>query len=232
MTEAHGRFLHELPGHLAERLVHMEERGFLGRSHALHPFRVALILNGIVSVTQRHAEGRDVLMSFRGPGGLVGENRGLTDQDDQEGTPEFPDAFAVTRAQVIYLNPGMFRRFMQDHPPAWQALAKELADRLEEAEHRLCAAACENADQRLARLLLTVPTARQENDGTVTVCDLSKEDMAAWVGVRRETIERRFKAWRESGTIRTGYREVTLIDLPRLARIAKLLPGTGRSTAA
>lgn len=107
-----------------------------------------------------------------------------------------------------------------------------MADRLEEAEHRLSTAACEHAPQILARLLLTVPTAHQEDNGTVTVRDLSKEAMAGWVGVRRETIERTLKRWRENGTIRTGYREVNLIDLPKLARIAKLLPGTGRSTAA
>ena len=77
-----------------------------------------------------------------------------------------------------------------------------------------------------------MPTAHQEDNGTVTVCYLSKEAMAGWVGVRRETIERTLKRWREDGTIRTGYKSVNLIDLPRLSRIAKLLPGTGRSTAA
>lgn len=232
VTDAHGRFLHELPDHLADRLRYLRRSRWLRVGQWLLADKVAVVLDGIVAVTQRHPEGHDVLMSFRGPGGLVGENLALTDQGDQPQAAAVPYAWAVTGVEVVYLDPAEFRRFLRDNPPAGIALAQELAGRLQEAEHRLSAAACENSDQRLARLLLTMPTARLEDDGAVTVTGLSKAEMASWVGVRRETIERRLKDWRKSGTIRTGYREVTLVDIARLSRIAKLFPVVEQGTAA
>lgn len=198
--------------------------------HWLVPSNVAVVLEGVVAVTRRHTEGREVLMSFRGRGGLIGEDQALDGQAGQPDTTKPAYAWAVTPVRVVYIDPLQFRRFMLEYPPAWRAMTEELADRLEEAEERVVEAACESAVERLARLLVTMPTARQDDDGHVTVCGLSVADMAAWVGVARETIERRLQIWRAQGVIRTDgkWRKVTLTDLPKLAHLGKVFSVTNR----
>jgi CRP/FNR family transcriptional regulator, cyclic AMP receptor protein len=57
-----------------------------------------------------------------------------------------------------------------------------------------------------------------------TWLQLSQGELASWIGVSRETVERILGDWRGRGIIETGYRRVVVLRLDDLMRIAGARP--------
>jgi CRP-like cAMP-binding protein len=97
------------------------------------------------------------------------------------------------------------------------------------ADERICLMAGATAGRRLAVFLLQLlsheMSRRGRNDQTHQVpLELSQSDLAEWVGVSRETVERVLSGWVGRGIVRTGRRSLLVLNIAHLQRIAGLRP--------
>jgi hypothetical protein len=118
-----------------------------------------------------------------------------------------------------------FRQILHDHPQGWEVLARHLHDRAAAAEERICLMANEPASQRLAVFLLQLlaydDSARPPGDQVREVpLPLSKAQLAEWIGVSRETVERVLRGWVRDGMVKTGRSSLLIKDVLHLQKIA------------
>ncbi len=193
--------------------------------------RAALITEGLVKLTAVSAGDHETLLWVRGGGDLLGERaalRGGRDAayDGWDGWDVRSQATALTPVTARVFPAVQLRRFLDSHPDALAAVARELCERLEEAESRIASAGRDNAARRLARLLCDLerygdPHLHESGEmaGTMLPVKLSQAELASWIGACRETVERNLRGWRQRGIVSTAYRTIVVYDLETLARI-------------
>lgn len=226
----------------------------LGRRRAFRPGEVllhqaagasqsALIISGLAKATAVSAGGHETFLAIRGPGDLIGEDAAFRGAQRQQADGIQVIATALTQATVRLLPADQLWRYLHDNPAAAFAIARSLSDRLAEAEARLCSAARDNADRRLARLLCDLERYGEPVDapggGIRLPVQLSHSDLAAWIGSCRETVDRVLHRWRDRGLISTSYRTIVIHDRQALGRVAGIrvsprrpLPGSPAPGAA
>jgi CRP/FNR family transcriptional regulator, cyclic AMP receptor protein len=202
---------------------------------------VWVLMEGSVKLTVSAPGSRETLLEIRTPGDLLGEREVLygtgsvvptwtggvpQPRSPVPGSQGRPSATATalqpTRALVV---PGIqFARFMATEPHAMATIARDLESRLSETQLRLGGIASENANRRLARALLQLSMRTALPGVERTWLQLSQGELASWIGVSRETVERILGDWRGRGIIETGYRRVVVLRLDDLMRIAGARP--------
>jgi CRP/FNR family transcriptional regulator, nitrogen oxide reductase regulator len=163
-----------------------------------------LIHSGKVKVFKSTSNGKEVTLSFFGPGEIFGEVAVLENQ------PYPASAQAVTATRLIGIRKADFKEYLLKHPALALKIIMVLSGRLREAQSRLRDMAGERVEQRLARLLLrlaaklgsTLPFTRQE-----------LSDMA---GTTTETTIRVLSQWKEQGVIRSVRGKIMITDETRL----------------
>jgi CRP/FNR family transcriptional regulator, cyclic AMP receptor protein len=208
-----------------------------------HPPLSALILNGLVKVSAvsgpPSAPDR-VLLSIRGPGSLVGEEAAIVRQPTRETSDgRVTNVVAVNDVTAAVFPAGTLRSYLRDHPAALLAVTEDICQRLSEAEDRIASASRDNADRRLARLLCELEPYGSDvldgpEPGTLLPIRLSQAELASWIGVCRETVDRVLRSWRDRGIVATRYCSIVVHDFRSLARIAGTWPATtvpGRVTS-
>ena len=128
----------------------------------------------------------------------------------------------------MVLSGPVFTQFLSAEPDAWPALARDLDVRLSRAEARLRMDSSEAANCRLARALLSLSTSTAlQSVGRVSLrLSQAERELASWIGVSTETVERVLRDWRNRQIVETRYRSITLVRLDALMRIAGVRRGT------
>jgi CRP/FNR family transcriptional regulator, cyclic AMP receptor protein len=186
--------------------------------------QAALIASGLVKVAAV-SPGRETFLAIRGPQELLGEDTAFRAQQGHLADSRLVVATALTSVSAHVFPADQMRRFLFDNPAAAFVVARSLADRLADSESRLCSAASDSADRRLARLLCDLERygepAGDGTDGTTKLpVRLSHAELAAWIGSCRETVDRALRRWRDRGLITTAYRTIVINDRQALSRIA------------
>jgi len=210
--------------------------------------QVRVLLDGSVKVTALSPGAKETLLEIRTRGDLLGEREVLNGL----GGPLFKEnshkpaetisiqagdsaerqaarnatATALLHTQALVVSGDRFTRFMATEPGAMVAIVRDLEARLSEAERRLGGITSESANRRLARALLSLSMSTALPGVERTWLQLSQGELASWIGVSRETVERILRDWRRRGIIETGYRRIIVLKLSDLTRIA----GTQRTS--
>jgi CRP/FNR family cyclic AMP-dependent transcriptional regulator len=206
---------------------------------------VRVILEGSVKLTARPAS-RETLLEIRASGDLLGEREVLQGLNFPEWPPPrragpgrpvaalrgglsagpaatySATATTLITTKTLVIDGHDFARFLAGEIDAWAAVAQDLHARLTKAEQRLSGFASETANRRLARALLqlSMTTGVPGVAKTATALRLSQAELASWIGVSTETVERIVRGWRKRGIVDTGYRYITVLDLDAVMRIA------------
>jgi CRP/FNR family transcriptional regulator, cyclic AMP receptor protein len=220
----------------------------LGRIGSYHPGQVIysqadasthvrVLLDGSVKMTTLSPSARETLLEIRTRGDLLGEREVLNSFSGLYHNPvqavstspgdstrsqaiRAATATALWHTQALVVSGERFAQFMATEPDAMAAIIRDLEARLSEAELRLGGITSESANRRLARALLSLSMGTALPGVERTWLQLSQGELASWVGVSRETVERILRDWRRRGIIETGYRRITVLQLNNLMRIA------------
>jgi CRP-like cAMP-binding protein len=179
-----------------------------------HSTHVELLYQGFVKITNV-VDGTEVLMGIRVPGDFVGELAGLT------GKPRIATATACGRVTSSVVSQRDFHHFLHQHPDAAMTMAAVMGERLRWANERRTDFAAFPADARLARLLAEIATTCgwQADDELNIELPLSQPELATMIGVSEATVQKVLRDLRTGGMIRTGYRHITVLDLPALRKV-------------
>ena len=175
-----------------------------------------LLLEGCVKVYSND-NGREPLLAIRVRGDLVGEMAILS------GGPRTAMVIAGTPLVVRAIGAGELRGFLGREAPVAYALACMLAERLAWANQRRVDFAAVDVATRVCRVLVALAEGYgQDNaDGRDLGVSLTQPEIASLAGVSLNTVEKTLGRLVGAGLVRSGYRGVTVLDLPRLRQRAE-----------
>jgi CRP-like cAMP-binding protein len=178
------------------------------------PDRVLLLRSGVVKVRLVTVSGREVVLAFRGPGELIGE------QSAVDGSPRSATIVAVEPVEALAFTQAAFRRFLLDHPEAALALLAIMSRRLREADARRAEFSSLSALGRVASRLLEFSDrfGLELQDGRIRISlPITQEELAGATGSSIESVGRALQTMRTLGYVETGRREILLLDRDALA---------------
>ncbi|WP_254715393.1 Crp/Fnr family transcriptional regulator [Actinomadura sp. NAK00032] len=182
---------------------------------------VIVIERGWAKVTSSTADGHDVVLAVRGPGDLIAESAVLG------GRPRAATVTALSPIRALVVPAARFTGFLDEHPDVWMLVTGTFVQRMDDSDRRLTAHVASRGPQRLAALLthlaeLSAHHAPPAPDGSIEIGPpLSQEELGSWMDASRETVARALNGLRRQGLIRTGWRRITVVDLPGLREFAK-----------
>ena len=177
-----------------------------------------VIETGWVKITRRLSGEERTALALRGPRDLVGECA-------FDGQRRTASVTALTEVSGLCVMAAQLSAFLESYPAAARALRRIDRDRRMEIERAQMGVQNENGDRRLARLLLELADnmghVAEGRPGTLIDVPLSKDELGQLISVKRSTVDRALRSWRDRGFVTTGYCEVTLLNPAELRRIAR-----------
>lgn len=151
------------------------------------------VVSGYVRISAASPEGRaELVMNLIGPNEVFGEIALL-----DEG-PRTADAIAATRCYLLLLERRDLLPVLNDFPVLAVRLLAILSRRLRQTSQQLSDRAFVCAEQRLAKVLLTL-AGGSEQDGTRVLT--TQRELGHMVGLSREGTNRHLAAWQRAGYI-------------------------------
>jgi CRP/FNR family transcriptional regulator, anaerobic regulatory protein len=152
---------------------------------------VAVIRSGLVKLMLYSPSGRERIVRLAMPGDTIGLESIL-------GGRLHHNAVALTTAQLCCIPRDIVDRRANDHPEFARRLMAEWNASVEDAERFLTDLSTGTAHERVARLLLYL----QERVGIGPCPEITREDMAALLGITMETTSRVIAEFKRDGHLR------------------------------
>ena len=180
--------------------------------------KVVIIHTGHVKLVATSEDGHTVLLAFRGPGDVVGDFSAI------DGKPRSATGIALEPVEAQVLRADEFRALLAETPGAALALLRVVIARLRYSDERRIEYGARDSLGRLALRLVELAETMGEPsaDGEIRVgMSLTQEDLAGWVSASREAVARGLASLRRRNLIRTGRREIVVVDLEALRAAAR-----------
>ena len=177
------------------------------------------IMAGTVAIRLNDAQGNSAIVRLAHGGETIGYRAFFA------GQPYHASAEALTSAKVCFVDKAAVRRLLEHNPSVGLGFLKHMADDLESAEDAKLHAMALSVRARLAHLLLVLKDrfgSAAEDGSLVIELPLSRQDMAAMVGTRPETIARAVRSLEDEGIARFAGRKVVVPDLDALLDVIEV----------
>jgi CRP-like cAMP-binding protein len=186
-----------------EHLMHQEEPGD----------RVLLLLQGHVKATFVEPRGQEFVLSFRGPGDVLGE------LSFARGEPRSSGVVAIESVQARALSAAEFRSFLERTPSAALTLIEVIGNRFRDANRaRVRFGASDTIGRLAARLVeLSERYGKPTGEGIEIQLPVTQTDLAGWTASSRAGLGEALRTMRELGWVRTERRRITVLDRDALA---------------
>ncbi|MGH3688444.1 MAG: Crp/Fnr family transcriptional regulator [Pseudonocardiaceae bacterium] len=175
---------------------------------------VTALRRGRTKVSVQTLPGRELLLTVKGPGELVGEMSAL------DGRPRSATATAMEAVEALVVPASVFHDFLKAHPRIALRLLQTMAAELRDTDELLADRDAGDTLSRTARRLVHLARRYGKHNGRSTHVGLSltHDELAGWIGVSRESASRALSQLRVDGFITTGRRSITVVDLVGLRR--------------
>lgn len=185
----------------ASRLKDVPQGGFifLQGDPADH---VYMVWRGVIALRLENADGREMMINEMGVGEIFGELAILT------GEPRSTSAEALVDSEILIIPGPVFKMALEVEHSLALHLLEITARRLHDSSKREEALAFYDAQQRLARLLLILDS-QAADKGYLTI---SQDELAARLGLARQTVAIILGRWRRNGWLLTGRGHVVLLN--------------------
>jgi CRP/FNR family cyclic AMP-dependent transcriptional regulator len=181
------------------------EKGEMIYWQGSHAEEFYYLKSGRVRIFLCSENGSEKTLSVTKPGRIFGEAAFF------DGLPRVSSARAVTRSEVVPITRRRLMECIRQEPQLAVSLFAYLAQTIRMLSAQLDTVAFQNADERIARLLLQLSAEGKTVSAT-------HEDLAALAGVSRVTVSRILSDFCRRGWIQTQYREIRVIDIDALRR--------------
>jgi CRP/FNR family transcriptional regulator, cyclic AMP receptor protein len=174
---------------------------------------VLVVVEGRVKVVVPTPTGGEAVLTFRGPGSLLGD-MALVDE-----SPRSANVVAIERVELIAIATSAFRAYLKERPAVALAMLASLSGKLRESDRRLTEFAGADTLARVcARLVELCETQGDaESTGSVRISlPITQEELAGWTGASLESTAKALRSLRSLGWIATGRRAIEVHDLAAL----------------
>ncbi|GAA4198567.1 Crp/Fnr family transcriptional regulator [Microbispora amethystogenes] len=175
-----------------------------------------------VKVSAHLANGSEAMLGIRVSGDVVGEMASLR---------RLPRSATVTACSPVLVHTILardFLSFLDSSPPAWSALTRMVAERLDWANRRRLDMTGYDVPTRLARVLVELADrhGRPAPTGRDIGVELSQTELGRLVGAREDAVGKAVQRLKKAGLIQSGYRRYVINDVAGLSRYARGQDGT------
>lgn len=189
-----------------DRLMHQGEPGDV----------VLVLLTGHVKASYVDARGHEMVLSWRGPGDVLGE---LTFMHSD---PRSSNVTAIEPVQARTLAASEFRAFLVQRPAAALALIDVLTKRFRDANvKRVQFGDLDTVGRVAARLVELCDRYGDRTEAGIRITlRVTQDDLGSWTASSRAAVAGALRTLRELGWITTERRQLTVLDLDALTRRA------------
>lgn len=173
------------------------------------PRGVYCINEGKVKIFARGEEGKEQIIHLAAAGEVVGFRAMFS------GEPYKVSATTLEESNICFIGKSDFLDLVDDNPTLRNGIMKELSKELADRATFITNMAQKSVRERLAFSLLMLQDIYKEE-----MINLSREDMANFVGTATETLIRLLKDFKEEALIATHARRVEILDRDGLLRVA------------
>ena len=174
------------------------------------PTRLYFVQAGRVKTVRRNAGGKELITGVYGPGEFFGYLPLLAHQ------PHADTAVVVDDATLLYIPKDDFAQLLHRHPAVGQQFVRLLAGRVNEREQQLLGMAYGSLRRRVADTLLRLR--EQAGAGAEAAIQLSREDLAAVVGIAQESLIRTLTEFKQDGLIEQTTAGILVLQPEKLRR--------------
>jgi CRP-like cAMP-binding protein len=171
--------------------------------------RVVIVEAGVLRVSAVAPTGEELLIAFRGPGEILGEQSLL------DGAGHGQTVRAVTDARVLSVGGEAFLDLLATRPGVSMALHRAHVQRLREADAMRLELATMDVEGRIARRLADLYASTENADVVI-----SQQELANWVGASREAVTKGLAKLRRRGVLETSRGSIHITDPDGLRRVA------------
>jgi CRP/FNR family transcriptional regulator, cyclic AMP receptor protein len=175
--------------------------------------RVLVVESGRVKVSVTTSGGREAVLTFRGPGSLLGD-QALVDESPRSAT-----VTAVEPVEVLVVAASTFRAYLTSHPQVALAMLATLSARLRESDRRIAEYAAADTLGRICARLVELCETQGDLDGKTAVritLPITQEELAGWTGASIEATAKALRSLRALGWVATGRRSIEVLDITSL----------------
>ncbi len=175
---------------------------------------LAVLMDGEVRLSVPSLHGRELCINVIRYGQSFGEI-GFFD-----GKPRSVDATAVRRSRVLLIGRAALLEVMDHTPALATAFAAAICQRLRRTTEAVQQAVFYTLEPRLADCLLRL-AATNALSGTSGVSEIKvwQHDLAAMVGVTRESINKQLRRWEASGILSIGRGRIAILNARELEAV-------------
>ncbi|MDD2430236.1 MAG: Crp/Fnr family transcriptional regulator [Firmicutes bacterium] len=196
---------------VAGLIVHKDyDKGeMIFREGDLFPY-LAIVRTGLIKTFKYTIEGREQILGMFGEGDFVGEINLLS------GKPCSANCAAINKTGLCLIPRDSFQALLKQHSDIMFLILEELATRVGRLESLVQQLGTQNADSRLIALLIQLGEryGKDQGENLLVELPLSREGLANYIGVTRETVSRKLNQLKEDGLIELiGNRKVLIKNL-------------------
>lgn len=173
------------------------------------PRGIYCINKGKVKVFTLGDEGKEQIIQIAGEGEVLGFRSIFS------GEPYKVSATTLEDANICFIHRENFLNMIDTNSALRNALLKELSKELGEQAEFITNMAQKSVRERLAFVLLILKDVYKEDP-----INLSREDLANFVGTATETLIRLLKEFKEDGYIEIATRKLTVLNMNGLIKLA------------
>ena len=174
-----------------------------------------IVVSGAVRISTRPNEGsREVVHAVLGAGSYFGLANAV-----QHGPYTF-DARAFGATDLAVVDGARLQAGLEQYPRLWRRVSGLLAHRLEVALDIVADNRALPLPERLVRRLIGVAMSSELLEGAQPSVHMTQGDLARMLDAGRSKINLALKRLEAQGVLRTGYRTITLLDMPALRALA------------
>jgi len=174
-----------------------------------------IVLSGLARVSMVAANGREIVLDYAEPGAVLGEIAFL---DKGERTAS---VHAIEPLEALCISRAAFDEIVARHKGMAMRLLRAMARRLRQSNQVIEADRAYTSAPRLARFLLRLMIAGNDNEEGHLKLALSQGELGNFAGMSREQINRQLSAWADTGVIALKGGRVTILDREALMDVAE-----------
>ncbi|WP_426218988.1 Crp/Fnr family transcriptional regulator [Pseudomonas sp. DWRC2-2] len=178
------------------------------------PCGLYAVLEGAVRISAVNVQGKEAVLS------LVESPYWFGEICLFDSLPRTHDALAMGPCTLLQIPQGLMLGILDDHPAYWRDVALLMSHKLRLSLINIEQISLMPTPVRLAHRLLMIAEGYGEIAQTRRILQLPQEDLAAMLGLSRQTINSLLKALEQQGVIGLSYGAIEVLDLQRLRHAA------------
>ena len=205
-------------GKISDLITHKEfKKGELLMHDGERSENIVIVHEGSAKAYKYTTDGREQILYVFSEGDFFGEQNLLTDRTATYSVE------ALQTVRTCMFSKSQFQTLLYQYPDIAVKIIAELGERMARLENAMQGMGVRNVDNRIGGILLEFAAKYgiEEKEGTLIHLPLSREGIANYLGVARETVSRKLGQLENEGIIRSvNNKSILILDREALGTLA------------